>query len=128
MQNLLHHTISIFMAFFAIMNPIANTPIFIGLTEGDEVPVKRKIASQSLFLAFIIVLISCLAGNLILKTFGITLPAFRITGGILVFIIGLQMLHGNPSGPIEHHRFTPCCSDTRWARNYCYCNEFLRSY
>lgn len=97
MQDLLHHTISIFMAFFAIMNPIANTPIFIGLTEGDEITVKRKIASQSLFLAFIIVLVSCLAGNLILKTFGITLPAFRITGGILVFIIGLQMLHGNPS-------------------------------
>lgn len=85
------------MAFFAIMNPIANTPIFIGLTEGDDVAVKRKIASQSLLLAFIIVVISCLAGNLIFKTFGITLPAFRITGGILIFIIGFQMLHGNPS-------------------------------
>jgi len=97
MQNLLHHAITIFMAFFAIMNPIANTPIFIGLTEGDEAAVKRKIASQSLILAFGIVLVSCLAGNLIFKAFGITLPAFRITGGILVFIIGFQMLHGNPS-------------------------------
>jgi multiple antibiotic resistance protein len=97
MQDLLHHAITVFMAFFAIMNPIANTPIFIGLTEGDEAAVKRKIASQSLILAFLIVLVSCLAGNLIFKAFGITLPAFRVTGGILVFIIGFQMLHGNPS-------------------------------
>lgn len=97
MQNLSHHAVSAFMAFFAIMNPIANTPIFIGLTEGDETTVKRKIASQSLILAFLIVLVSCLAGNLIFKAFGITLPAFRITGGILVFLIGFQMLHGNPS-------------------------------
>jgi multiple antibiotic resistance protein len=97
MQNLLHHAISVFMAFFAIMNPIANTPIFIGLTAGDEAAVKRKIASQSLTLSFLIVLVSCLAGNLIFKAFGITLPAFRITGGILIFIIGFQMLHGSPS-------------------------------
>jgi multiple antibiotic resistance protein len=97
MHDLLHHVITIFMAFFAIMNPIANTSIFIGLTEGDEVAVKRKIASQSLILAFLIVLTSCLAGNIIFKTFNITLPAFRITGGILIFIIGYQMLHGNPS-------------------------------
>ena len=97
MQNLLHHAISVFMAFFAIMNPIANTPIFLGLTAGDEKAIKRKIASQSLTLSFLIVLVSCLAGNLIFKAFGITLPAFRITGGILVFIIGFQMLHGSPS-------------------------------
>jgi multiple antibiotic resistance protein len=97
MHDLLHHAVTIFMAFFAIMNPIANTSIFIGLTEGDEMAVKRKIASQSLILAFLIVLVSCLAGSLIFKTFNITLPAFRITGGILVFIIGFQMLHGNPS-------------------------------
>jgi len=97
MQDLLHHSISVFMAFFAIMNPIANTPIFIGLTEGDGATTKRRIASRSLFLAFVIVLVSCLAGNMIFKVFGITLPAFRVTGGILVFIIGFQMLHGNPS-------------------------------
>ena len=97
MQQLFHHSISVFMAFFAIMNPIANTPIFIGLTQGDEPAVKRRIASRSLTLAFLIVLVSSLAGNIIFKVFGITLPAFRITGGILVFIIGFQMLHGNPS-------------------------------
>ena len=79
------------------MNPIANTPIFISLTEGEETAVKRKIASRSLLLAFLIIVVSCLAGNMIFRAFGITLPAFRITGGILVFIIGFQMLHGNPS-------------------------------
>jgi len=97
MQGLLHHSITVFMAFFAIMNPIANTPIFIGLTQSDDAAARRRIASRSLLLAFLIVLVACLAGNMIFKLFGITLPAFRITGGILVFIIGFQMLHGNPS-------------------------------
>ena len=97
MQNLAHHAMTVFMAFFAIMNPIANTPIFLGLTEGDQPEIKRRIASRSLALAFLIVLVSCLAGTMIFKLFGITLPAFRVTGGILVFIIGFQMLHGTPS-------------------------------
>lgn len=85
------------MAFFAIMNPIANTPIFIGLTQSDDLPTKRRIALRSVSLAFLIVMVCCLAGSTIFKLFGITLPAFRVTGGILVFIIGFQMLHGNPS-------------------------------
>lgn len=108
MQDLLHHAISAFMAFFAIMNPIANTPIFIGLTEEDDLATRRKIAFNSLLLAFAIVLVSCLAGNLIFKLFGITLPAFRVTGGILVFIIGFQMLQGSPS--VVH---TPSHDDNR---------------
>jgi multiple antibiotic resistance protein len=85
------------MGLFAIMNPIANTPIFIGLTLGDDRATKRAVALRSVLLAFAIVAIFCVAGRVIFELFGITLPAFRITGGALVFLIGFQMLQGEQS-------------------------------
>jgi multiple antibiotic resistance protein len=86
-----------FMGFFAIMNPIANTPVFLGLTASDSTAIRRRIAFKALLITFILIVTFILLGKLIFSMFGITLPAFQITGGILVFIIGLQMLHGQQS-------------------------------
>ena len=97
MHELLTHTITIFMGFFAIMNPIANTPIFIALTDGESEKAKKKIALKSLTITFFIVLVFSVLGKIIFELFGITLPAFRITGGILVFLIGYRMLNGETS-------------------------------
>ncbi len=79
------------------MNPIANTPIFIGLTADDDSKTKKKIALKSLLLAFVIVVVCCIAGKIIFELFGLTLAALRIAGGILVFLIGFNMLHGEQS-------------------------------
>jgi multiple antibiotic resistance protein len=97
MGDLLNHSITVFLAFFAIMNPVANTPLFISLTETDPPAIKRQVAVQSLLLAFVIVLLFCLFGRMLFELFGITLPAFRIAGGALVVLVGFQMLHGAPS-------------------------------
>jgi multiple antibiotic resistance protein len=97
MSGLVDHTITVFLAFFAIMNPVANTPVFISLTDGDDPAVKRQVAFKSLLFAFLIVLIFCLFGRMLFELFGITLPAFRIAGGALVALVGFQMLHGEPS-------------------------------
>ena len=85
------------MGFFAIMNPIANTPVFLGLTADDDPATRKAVARRSLLLALAIIILFVLAGKLIFELFGITLPAFRITGGILVFAIGYSMLHGEQS-------------------------------
>ncbi|MCP4289303.1 MAG: MarC family protein [Gammaproteobacteria bacterium] len=85
------------MGFFAIMNPVANLPIFLGLTEGDSNEVRRQVARKALILTFIIILVFTLGGKLIFDLFDISLSAFRITGGVLVFLIGFQMLHGKQS-------------------------------
>ena len=89
--------LTVFMGFFAIMNPIANTPVFLGLTADDPPEIKRRVAAKALLLTFLLIVVFCLLGRLIFDLFGITLPAFQITGGILVFMIGLQMLHGEQS-------------------------------
>ncbi len=95
MEKILLHALTVFMGFFAIMNPIANIPIFLSLTRGEDKQTKGSVASTSLILAFLIVVVFSFAGKVIFELFGITLPAFRITGGLLVFFIGFQMLQGN---------------------------------
>jgi multiple antibiotic resistance protein len=97
MKASIGHALSVFMAFFAIMNPIANTPIFLGLTANDPPEVKRRVAIQALFISFLLILVFALAGKVIFTLFGITLPAFQIMGGLLVALIGYQMLHGQQS-------------------------------
>lgn len=91
------HILTVFMGFFAIMNPIANTPVFLGLTADDSTAIRRRIAFKALLITFVVIVAFILLGKVIFSLFGITLPAFQITGGILVFMIGLQMLHGQPS-------------------------------
>ena len=97
MSQLFEHTLAVFMAFFAIMNPIANTTVFAGLTGSMGKPEQTKIAVKSLIITFIIILLFSVLGKSIFHLFGITLPALRITGGILVFLVGYHMLQGNNS-------------------------------
>ena len=97
MHEMTGHALTVFMGFFAIMNPVANTPIFLGLTADDPPDIRRRIAAKALLFTFILIVIFSLLGKIIFALFGITLPAFQITGGILVFMIGIQMLHGDPS-------------------------------
>jgi len=96
-EQTIGHALSVFMGFFAIMNPIANTPIFLGLTADDSADVRKKVALKCLLLAFALIVAFTLLGKLIFSLFGITLPAFRIMGGVLVALIGYQMLHGQQS-------------------------------
>lgn len=74
MDGFLGHALSVFMGFFAIMNPVANTPVFLGLTEEDDGGTRRKIPAKALIASFIIIFVFCAAGKLIFDLFGITLP------------------------------------------------------
>ncbi|VTR67782.1 Multiple antibiotic resistance (MarC)-related protein [Desulfosarcina cetonica] len=96
------HAVSVFMAFFAIMNPIANTPVFLGLTAGNDPATMRRIAAKALTISFVIIVVFSAGGKLIFDLFGITLSAFRIMGGILVALVGYQMLHGGEHSSVQH--------------------------
>ena len=91
------HFMTVFMAFFAIMNPVANASLFIGLTQGDERRLRRTIALRSVLVAFAIVAVFAIGGRQIFSIFGITLPAFRIAGGLMIGAIGYHMLQGEAS-------------------------------
>lgn len=101
MHSLIGQALSVFMGFFAIMNPLPNIPIFLSLTADDTPAVRKRVAGKALVIAFLVTAVFCLLGKLIFHLFGITLPAFRIAGGVLVAMIGFQMLHGKQSA--VHH-------------------------
>ncbi|WP_271272248.1 MarC family protein [Aliamphritea hakodatensis] len=107
MENIVLHAATVFMGFFAIMNPIANVPVFLGLTSQDDSQTTRAIAFRSLLIAFIVIAVFSVAGKYIFQLFGLSLPAFRITGGILVFLIGFHMLQGNQSKVQQPHGCDP---------------------
>jgi multiple antibiotic resistance protein len=97
MENLITYSLTVFMGFFAVMNPIANTPIFLGLVEGEDKESKKNIARTASITAFIIIVAFIISGKYIFELFDITIPAFKITGGILIFYVGFQMLMSQKS-------------------------------
>ncbi|MEL0659932.1 MarC family protein [Psychromonas arctica] len=97
MNDLYTQLITVFMGFFAIMNPIANTAAFVGLVGHKPHTEKIRIAARALIITFGIILLFSILGKVIFHLFGITLPALRIAGGLLVFLIGYQMLNGSGS-------------------------------
>ncbi|MGR5165894.1 MarC family protein [Vibrio astriarenae] len=98
--------VTVFMGFFAMMNPIANTAVFVGMTASKPPQKTSAIAFKALFCAFCIVAAFSLLGKGIFSLFGITLPALRLAGGILVFLVGYHMLQGNQSKIHTSHQAT----------------------
>ncbi len=105
MIEYLTFSLSVFTGFFAIMNPIANIPIFLSLVQGADKATKNTINKKATIIAFLIVLIFVLLGKFIFELFGITIPAFKITGGILIFYVGFEMLQSKKSN-IKHLKNT----------------------
>jgi len=87
------HSITVFMGFFAMMNPLGNIPVFLGMVKDFDIPTQNRVALRAVIAAFIIIAVFCIFGHIIFRMFGITIPAFQIAGGIIVFLIGFQMLN-----------------------------------
>lgn len=83
-----------FIGILAILNPIGNMPIFLEHVENETPNVQRAVALLMSLSIFILLLIFFLFGNRILIMFGITLPAFRLAGSIMILLVGLRMLQG----------------------------------
>ena len=101
MDTYISFSLTVFAAFFAIMNPIGGIPVFISLVQGADNSEKKKIAKKATSIAFIIGLAFIILGTYIFKFFDITIPAFKITGGIILFYTGFEMLHSKKSG-VKH--------------------------
>ncbi|MCB1896688.1 MAG: MarC family protein [Zoogloeaceae bacterium] len=97
-----NHLLAVFFGYFAIMNPLANTAVFVGLTGDLDDGARRVVARRSLLITFAIVFVFAALGKTLFHFFGVTLPALRIAGAILVFVIGYHMLHGETSSLHDH--------------------------
>lgn len=84
--------ITSFVTLFVIVDPIGLTPLFVAMTQDMKNTLQRQIATRSIVVAFFILIAFALFGDAILSFAGISMPAFRIAGGILLFITALDML------------------------------------
>jgi multiple antibiotic resistance protein len=84
--------ISAFITLFVVIDPAGLGPIFIGLTKGLPAAVKHKIGWEAGVIAFFVLAGSALFGDSLLEKLGISLSAFRIAGGLLLFAIAFEMV------------------------------------
>src|ERR1700678_4017627 len=84
--------ISALVTLFVVIDPVGLGPIFIGLTAGLQPQVKRKIAVEACVITFFVLAGSALFGDWLLARLGISLAAFRIAGGLLLFAIAFEMV------------------------------------
>ena len=81
-----------FVTLFVVVNPLGAIPVFSSLTSGTSATWKKKMARKAPLFAFYILLFFALFGNPFLHLMGITIPAFRIGGGLMLFFIAFGML------------------------------------
>ncbi len=86
-----------FSSLFAIVDPFAALPAFLALTGGEHEAKRKGIAFRASLTTIVVLSTFALTGKLIFRFFGITIPAFKIAGGILLFTIALDMLRAKPS-------------------------------
>ncbi|MGB8622974.1 MAG: MarC family protein [Paracoccaceae bacterium] len=84
--------ISAFVTLFVIIDPIGLTPVFLAVTQGMTRTERRVIALRAAAIAIGLLTLFGLFGEAVLGFVGITMPAFRIAGGILLFLTALDML------------------------------------
>ncbi|HWY68243.1 MAG TPA: MarC family protein [Terriglobales bacterium] len=86
---------------FFLVDPFAALPTFLVIAADENPDERRRLAMKASVTCFVVLTSFALMGSLIFRFFGITLPAFQIAGGIILILMGLEMLQGRRSGTHE---------------------------
>ncbi len=89
--------LKVFIAIFVLVNPIEGIPLFLSKTHDNSKQEKIAIANKTSVAVFVILIISLFLGRYLLELFGIGIPSFTLAGGIIIFLISLQMVIGKES-------------------------------
>lgn len=84
--------IAAFIALFVIVDPIGIAPVFAGLTQGTSNSHKRKMALKGTIIGTLILVFFALVGKPFLNALGISMDGLRVAGGVMLFIIALEMV------------------------------------
>ena len=90
-----------FSSIFFLVDPFATVPSFLAITESATPERRKRMARKASLTVFIVLTSFALGGQLLFKMFGITLPAFEIAGGLILLLIGLDMLQAKRSATQE---------------------------
>lgn len=96
-SNYVRFSLLALSSIFFLVDPFAAIPSFIAITAGVDPAWRRRMAGKASLTCFIVLTSFALAGQLIFRMFGITLPAFEIAGGFILLLIGIDMLEAKRS-------------------------------
>jgi multiple antibiotic resistance protein len=86
-----------FSSIFFLVDPFAAVPPFLAMTDRADSATRRRMAARAAWTCFIVLTLFAISGSFIFKLFGITLAAFEIAGGLILLLIGLDMLQARRS-------------------------------
>jgi multiple antibiotic resistance protein len=87
-----------FVTLFVIFDPPGNVPVFLSITPHAKPDERRRIALRATLIAAVVLTVFGIAGEQFMKALGISLPAFRIAGGILLLLLSIEMVFARHSG------------------------------
>jgi multiple antibiotic resistance protein len=96
-DSALQFTIVALSSIFFLVDPFAAVPSFLSITSGDSPQQRARTAKRASVTCFIVLSTFALIGTYIFKLFGLTLPAFEIAGGLILLLVGLEMLQARRS-------------------------------
>ena len=99
--------VNFFVALFALIDPIGTVPLFAAATVGVKSKDSRLIAVYIAFFILFFLTFFYFSGLSLLAFFGISLPAFRMAGGIILFLLGLDMVRGDMATSVDGADSTP---------------------
>jgi len=91
----LEFAISTLISIFAIINPMGAVPNYAVLTQGFDLKDKRQVVKKAVLVAGGILVVFTLIGRLIFEALHITVDGFRVAGGVVLFLIAMEMVRGN---------------------------------
>jgi multiple antibiotic resistance protein len=94
MIDYLQFALITFTSLLFIVDPVAVVPTYLVITQAQSVDERRKTIRRACLAAAMLLTVFAVGGNLIFKIFGITLPAFRIAGGFILWLVAMDMLRG----------------------------------
>jgi multiple antibiotic resistance protein len=96
-QTFLQFALVTFTSVLFIVDPIAVVPTYLVITQGQSKEPRRVTARRACVAAAVLLVTFAAAGRGIFSLFGITMPAFRIAGGLILWVVAMDMLHGTRS-------------------------------
>ena len=103
--------ITTFVTMFVVVDPVGLSPMFVALTQGVPAKERRAIALRACSIAFGLLILFAFFGESVLGFIGISLPAFQIAGGVLLFLTALEMLFQKRAKRREENAETETVND-----------------
>jgi len=90
--------VKFFVVLLVVVEPLSLLPVLAGLTEGADDAYRRRMSIKAVGLSAVVCLVFAVGGSALLAVLGISVNAFKVGGGILLFLLAIEMVFARPSG------------------------------